>query len=165
MALGVHSAVGKRRKVLIHRPGLGHRRLTPSNAEELLFDDVLWVKKAKEEHDAFAGVMRDVEALAADAGVPVCNGLTDEWHPTQMHADFLTMHEASNKPFDGITYAFVGDCRFNVGRSLLVMGALMGSDARLAGPEELHPPKDVVDLAADIARKHRRADHGDRQPR
>jgi ornithine carbamoyltransferase len=95
----------------------------------------------------------DVEALAAHAGVPVYNGLTDEWHPTQMLADFLTMHEASNKPYDGIAYAFTGDCRFNMGRSLLVMGALMGSDVRLAGPNELHPPKDVVQLAEDIARR------------
>ena len=93
----------------------------------------------------------DVEELAAHAGVPVYNGLTDEWHPTQMLADFLTMHEASHQPYDRIAYAFVGDCRFNMGRSLLVMGALMGSDVRLAGPEELHPPKDVSDLAADIA--------------
>jgi len=93
----------------------------------------------------------DVEELAAHAGVPVYNGLTDEWHPTQMLADFLTMHESSNKPYDAISYAFVGDCRFNMGRSLLVMGALMGSDVRLSGPEELHPPKDVTDIAADIA--------------
>ena len=95
----------------------------------------------------------DVEELAAHAGVPVYNGLTDEWHPTQMLADFLTMHEASNKPYDRIAYAFVGDCRFNMGRSLLVMGALMGSDVRLAGPEELHPPKDVAELAAGIAKR------------
>jgi len=93
----------------------------------------------------------DVEELAAHAGVPVYNGLTAEWHPTQMLADFLTMHESSNKPYDTISYAFVGDCRFNMGRSLLVMGALMGSDVRLAGPAELHPPKDVADLAKDIA--------------
>ena len=93
----------------------------------------------------------DVEELAAHAGVPVYNGLTAEWHPTQMLADFLTMHESSHKPYDQIAYTFVGDCRFNMGRSLLVMGALMGSDVRLSGPEELHPPKDVTDLAADIA--------------
>jgi ornithine carbamoyltransferase len=93
----------------------------------------------------------DVEALAAHAGVPVYNGLTNEWHPTQMLADFLTMHEASNKPYDRLAYAYVGDCRFNMGRSLLVMGALMGSDVRLAGPAELHPPKDVVRLADEIA--------------
>jgi ornithine carbamoyltransferase len=95
----------------------------------------------------------DIEALAKHAGVPVYNGLTDEWHPTQMLADFLTMHESSHKPYDTIAYAFVGDCRFNMGRSLLVMGALMGSDVRLSGPEELHPPKDVTDIAADIARR------------
>jgi len=93
----------------------------------------------------------DVEELAAHAGVPVYNGLTDEWHPTQMLADFLTMHEASGKPYDALSYAFTGDCRFNMGRSLLVMGALMGSDVRLGGPAELHPPKDVVDLAHQVA--------------
>ena len=95
----------------------------------------------------------DVEDLAEHAGVPVYNGLTDEWHPTQMLADFLTMHEASNKPYDRIAYAFAGDCRFNMGRSLLVMGALMGSDVRLTGPADLQPPKDIVELASDIARR------------
>ena len=64
-----------------------------------------------------------------------------------MLADFLTMHESSNKPYDTIAYAFVGDCRFNMGRSLLIMGALMGSDVRLGGPKDLQPPKDIVDLA------------------
>jgi ornithine carbamoyltransferase len=93
----------------------------------------------------------DVEALAQHAGVPVYNGLTDEWHPTQMLADFLTMHESSHKPYDMLSYAFVGDCRFNMGRSLLVTGALMGADVRLAGPAELHPPKDVADTAQGIA--------------
>ncbi|HEX5946816.1 MAG TPA: ornithine carbamoyltransferase [Acidimicrobiales bacterium] len=93
----------------------------------------------------------DVEELAAHAGVPVYNGLTDEWHPTQMLADFLTMHEASGKPYDAMAYAFVGDCRFNMGRSLLVMGALMGADVRLAGPASLAPPDEVVKMARDIA--------------
>lgn len=93
----------------------------------------------------------DVEALAANAGVPVYNGLTNEWHPTQMLADFLTMHEASNKPYDELSYAFVGDCRFNMARSLLVMGALMGADVRLGGPASLQPPADVVDVAQGIA--------------
>jgi ornithine carbamoyltransferase len=92
----------------------------------------------------------DVEALAEHAGVPVYNGLTDEWHPTQMLADFLTMHEASGKPYDELTYAFVGDCRFNMGRSLLVTGALLGADVRLAGPATLAPPDDVVAIARDI---------------
>src|SRR5437868_12450049 len=79
----------------------------------------------------------DVETLAEHAGVPVYNGLTNEWHPTQMLADFLTMHESCNKPHDMISYAFVGDCRFNMGRSLLIMGAIMGSDVRLGGPKDL----------------------------
>jgi ornithine carbamoyltransferase len=95
----------------------------------------------------------DVEELAAHAGVPVYNGLTAEWHPTQMLADFLTMHESSHKPYDQLAYAFTGDCRFNMGRSLLITGALMGSDVRLAGPAELHPPQDVVEIATDIARR------------
>jgi ornithine carbamoyltransferase len=93
----------------------------------------------------------DVETLAEYAGVPVYNGLTDEWHPTQMLADFLTMHEACGKPYDELTYAFVGDCRFNMGRSLLVTGALMGADVRLAGPPALAPPDDVVAIARDVA--------------
>ena len=93
----------------------------------------------------------DIETLAEYAGVPVYNGLTDEWHPTQMLADFLTMREASGKPYDELAYAFVGDCRFNMGRSLLVMGALMGADVRLAGPSALAPPDDVVAIARDIA--------------
>jgi arginine deiminase len=59
MSLGVYSEVGKLRKVMVHRPGLEHARLTPANAEELLFDDVLWVRQAKAEHDTFCEVMRD----------------------------------------------------------------------------------------------------------
>ena len=95
----------------------------------------------------------DVEMLAAHAGVPVFNGLTDEWHPTQMLADFLTMGEASGKEHRHLSYAFMGDLRFNMGRSLLVMGALMGSDVRLVGPQELAPPADVVRMAGDIANR------------
>jgi ornithine carbamoyltransferase len=93
----------------------------------------------------------DVEALAEHAGVPIYNGLTDEWHPTQMLADFLTMHETSGKPYNEISYAFVGDLRFNMGRSHTVMAALMGADLRLVGPNELAPPKDVMDIANEIA--------------
>jgi ornithine carbamoyltransferase len=100
----------------------------------------------------FRGNTQDeVEELALYAGIPVYNGLTAEWHPTQMLADFLTMREASGKPYDGLSYAYVGDCRFNMGRSLLVMGALMGADVRLAGPVTLHPPAEVVATARDIA--------------
>lgn len=90
---------------------------------------------------------RTVEELAQYAGVPVYNGLTNEWHPTQMLADFLTMYEASRKPYDGIAYCFMGDARSNVGRSLLVTGAIMGSDVRICAPRELWPPEEVQAIA------------------
>ena len=88
-----------------------------------------------------------VEELARHAGVPVFNGLTDEWHPTQMLADFLTMHERTNRPYDEIAYAFVGDGRFNMGRSLLITGAIMGADVRLVTPEALRPPEEIIQMA------------------
>jgi len=95
----------------------------------------------------------DVEDLARFSGVPVFNGLTAEWHPTQMLADFLTMHEWSGKPYDALSYCFMGDCRYNMGRSLLVTGALLGADVRLCGPRELWPPDDVTRIAHDLADK------------
>lgn len=95
----------------------------------------------------------DIEELAAYANVPVYNGLTDEWHPTQVLADFLTMHEASAKPYNELSYAFLGDLRFNMARSHIVTAALLGSDLRLAGPADLGPPQDVLDIAANIAAK------------
>ena len=93
----------------------------------------------------------DVEELAAHAGVPVYNGLTDEWHPTQMLADFLTMHQSSHRPYPELTYTYMGDARSNVGRSLLIMGAIMGADVRICGPEELWPPDEVRDLAGELS--------------
>jgi ornithine carbamoyltransferase len=96
---------------------------------------------------------KDVEELAAHAGVPVYNGLTAEWHPTQMLADYLTMHEASKKPYNRISYAFMGDLRFNMARSHIVLAALMGSDLRLGGPAELAPPADVLEAAYEIAER------------
>jgi ornithine carbamoyltransferase len=93
----------------------------------------------------------DVEALAANAGVPVYNGLTDEWHPTQMLADFFTMGEASGKPYNEISYAFLGDLRFNMARSHIVMAALMGSDLRLSGPTDLAAPDEVLEVATLIS--------------
>jgi ornithine carbamoyltransferase len=95
----------------------------------------------------------DIEELAANAGVPVYNGLTNEWHPTQMLADFLTMHESSHRPYDAITYTYMGDARSNVGRSLLVMGAIMGAAVRICGPRELWPPSDVQALAHERAER------------
>jgi ornithine carbamoyltransferase len=92
-----------------------------------------------------------VEELAEHAGVPVYNGLTDDWHPTQMLADFLTMNETVHKPYDAISYCYMGDARSNMGRSLLVMGAIMGSDVRLCAPEELWPPEAVQQIARERA--------------
>ncbi len=96
---------------------------------------------------------RDVEILAAESGVPVWNGLSDKWHPTQMLADSLTMLEHSDgKPFSEISYAYVGDARYNMGRSLLINGAMLGCDVRIIAPRELWPPADVIAQAEDIAR-------------
>ncbi len=92
-----------------------------------------------------------VEELADYAGVPVWNGLTDEWHPTQMLADMLTMGEHHPGPIEEIAYCFVGDGRDNVARSLLVTGALLGMDVRIAAPRELWPPADVIDIAHALA--------------
>lgn len=93
----------------------------------------------------------EVEELAANAGVPVYNGLTDDWHPTQMLADFLTMYEAARKPYDAISYCYMGDARNNTGRSLLITGAIMGSDVRICGPKEPWPPDDVIQIASQRA--------------
>ncbi len=91
-----------------------------------------------------------VEELADHSRVPVYNGLTNQWHPTQMLADFLTMREHARDPGQ-LSYCFVGDARFNMANSLLTMGALMGADVRLVAPEPLWPNRDIVDSAKSIA--------------
>jgi ornithine carbamoyltransferase len=94
----------------------------------------------------------DVEELAEYSDVPVWNGLTDEWHPTQMLADFLTMSEHSRgKPLAEVTYTYMGDARSNMGNSLLVMGAIMGSDVRICSPRDLWPSQEVQDAAHERA--------------
>ena len=85
-----------------------------------------------------------VEQLDAYAGVPDWNGLTDEWHPTQMLADVMTMSEHTNTPLEHLTFCYTGDGRNNVARSLLVTGALLGMDVRIAAPHALQPPADVM---------------------
>lgn len=94
-----------------------------------------------------------VEELAKYAGVPVWNGLTNEWHPTQVLADVLTMMEHSSKPLEKISYAYVGDARFNMGRSLLAIGSILGMDVRIGAPKELQPPADVIKICQDIAKQ------------
>jgi ornithine carbamoyltransferase len=94
-----------------------------------------------------------VEELAAYAGVPVWNGLTDEWHPTQMLADVLTMTEHSAKPLPEIAYAYLGDARYNMGNSLLVTGALLGMDVRIVAPKQLWPDDAVIAQARHLAER------------
>jgi ornithine carbamoyltransferase len=84
-----------------------------------------------------------VEQLAEFSGVPVYNGLTDEFHPTQILADFLTMQEHSDKPMREIAYAFLGDAKNNMGDSLLIGGAKMGMDVRLCAPKACWPTKEI----------------------
>lgn len=88
-----------------------------------------------------------VEELSQYAGVPVYNGLTDDWHPTQMLADMLTMVEHADKPRSQIAYAFLGDARNNMGNSLLMLGAIMGCDVRMVAPKANQPHDDVQALA------------------
>lgn len=94
-----------------------------------------------------------VEELAKFAGVPVWNGLTNEWHPTQMLADVLTMMEHSNNPLEQISYAYVGDARFNMGRSLLTIGAILGMDVRIGAPKELWPDAELIETCNNIAKE------------
>jgi ornithine carbamoyltransferase len=123
---------------------LGHKESAGDTARVLtrMFDAIEFRGKAQ----------ATVEELAEGSDVPVYNGLTDEWHPTQMLADFLTMSEHSDgKPLREVAYCFMGDGRFNMGRSLLVMGAIMGSDVRICAPKDLWPDKEVQDLAQERA--------------
>ncbi|MFI6062188.1 ornithine carbamoyltransferase [Streptomyces sp. NPDC051286] len=92
-----------------------------------------------------------VEELAAYSGVPVFNGLTDDWHPTQMLADVLTMTEHSDKPLQRIAFAYLGDARFNMGNSYLVTGALLGMDVRIVAPRSYWPAEEVVAQARKLA--------------
>ncbi|MFJ4203934.1 ornithine carbamoyltransferase [Streptomyces sviceus] len=92
-----------------------------------------------------------VEELAGYAGVPVYNGLTDDWHPTQMLADVLTMTEHTAKPVREIAFAYLGDARFNMGNSYLVTGALLGMDVRIVAPKTYWPAQDVVERARALA--------------
>lgn len=94
-----------------------------------------------------------VEELAEYAGVPVWNGLTDEFHPTQILADFLTMMEHSDIPLNQVSYAYLGDARNNMANSLLVGGAIMGMDVRIVGPKSLQPDEDLVKTCQEIAEK------------
>ena len=96
---------------------------------------------------------KTVEQLAEYSGVPVWNGLTNEYHPTQILADLLTMTEHCDKPLKDISFAYLGDARFNMGNSLLVGGAKMGMDVRIVAPKPLQPTQELIDQCMGIARE------------
>jgi ornithine carbamoyltransferase len=100
----------------------------------------------------YRGFSQDsVETLATYSGVPVWNGLTDQWHPTQMLADMLTMRDHAGKPLDQVAYCYLGDARNNTANSLLVTGALLGMDVRVAAPKDLCPAADIQTAAHGLA--------------
>jgi ornithine carbamoyltransferase len=92
-----------------------------------------------------------VETLGAYAGVPVWNGLTNDWHPTQMLADILTMRDHTDRPLAEVTYCYLGDGRNNTANSLLVTGAMLGMDVRICAPAPLQPAAEVQEIAAKLA--------------
>ena len=92
-----------------------------------------------------------VETLGAWAGVPVWNGLTDDWHPTQMLADILTMRDNATKPLAEVSYCYLGNGRNNVANSLLVTGAMLGMDVRICAPFSLQPSEPVQEIAGKLA--------------
>jgi len=94
-----------------------------------------------------------VETLAAYSGVPVWNGLTTEFHPTQILADFLTMREHSDKPLNKVTFAYYGDARNNMGNSLMVGAAKMGMDFRAVAPKQCWPEEELVAKCREIAKE------------
>jgi len=96
-----------------------------------------------------------VEELAKYAGVPVWNGLTNEFHPTQILADFLTMIEHSDKPLNKMVFCYLGDARYNMGNSLMVGSAKMGIDFRIAAPKEYQPSEELVTKCRDISKQTR----------
>ncbi len=122
---------------------MGHKESAKDSARVLgrMFDAI--------EYRGFS--QTTVETLAAYSGVPVWNGLTDEWHPTQSLCDMLTMREHAHKPDGDIAFAFVGDAHNNVADSLLVAGAMMGMDVRMVSPTSLSNPSEVVEAAQSIA--------------
>jgi len=122
---------------------LGHKESVKDAARVLgrMFDGI--------EFRGFA--QESAEILGAFAGVPVWNGLTDQWHPTQMLADILTMREHAGKPLDRVSYCYLGDGRNNTANSLLVTGALLGLDVRICAPDELWPAPETCDIARSLA--------------
>ena len=122
---------------------IGHKESMKDTARVLgrLYDGIQYRGFAQE----------TVEMLAQYAGVPVWNGLTNEFHPTQILADILTMSEHATKPLSEIAYCYVGDARFNMGNSLMVGGCKLGMDVRICAPKELWPADALIAQCQTIA--------------
>jgi ornithine carbamoyltransferase len=100
----------------------------------------------------FRGFAENVaDELAEYAGVPVYNGLTDEWHPTQILADFLTFREHTDKRLNEVVFCYLGDARFNMADTYLVGGAKLGMDVRIAAPKSLWPNEEILEAARGFA--------------
>jgi ornithine carbamoyltransferase len=122
---------------------MGHKETAKDTARVLgrMYDAI--------EYRGFA--QETAEELARWAGVPIYNGLTDEWHPTQILADFLTFREHIPKPLSEVVFCYLGDARFNMADSYLIGGAKLGMDVRIASPKSLWPRDEIVELARSTA--------------
>jgi ornithine carbamoyltransferase len=122
---------------------MGHKETAKDTARVLgrMYDAI--------EYRGFA--QETAEELAEWAGVPIYNGLTDEWHPTQILADFLTFREHIPKPLNEVVFCYLGDARFNMADSYLVGGAKLGMDVRIASPKSLWPRDEITELARSVA--------------
>ena len=125
---------------------IGHKESMKDTARVLgrMYDGI--------EYRGFA--QETVEILGQYAGVPVWNGLTDTFHPTQTLADVLTMQEHSNKPLEQIAYCYIGDARYNMGNSLMITGCLLGMDVRICSPRQLAPDEALVNQARELAQRY-----------
>jgi ornithine carbamoyltransferase len=122
---------------------MGHKETVKDTARVLgrMFDAI--------EYRGFSE--ESVDELAKWSGVPVFNGLTDDWHPTQILADFLTFREHIDKPLSDVVFCYLGDARFNMADTYLIGGAKLGMDVRICAPQSLWPRDEVTELANDIA--------------
>jgi ornithine carbamoyltransferase len=122
---------------------MGHKETVKDTARVLgrMFDAI--------EYRGFSE--ESVDELAKWSGVPVFNGLTDDWHPTQILADFLTFREHIDKPLNEVVFCYLGDARFNMADTYLIGGAKLGMDVRICAPQSLWPRDEITELANDIA--------------